>query len=322
MLHITNGDAVLAGFREGGIPGTYLAWRDVLHDGAVPQTASLEDLSDVRARVIATFGGHGDYAAVRAGFGERDRTLAAFREHEETVLWFEHDLYDQLQLLQILDWLSRQDRDAVRISLIQIDRHAGVSPFFGLGQLSGRQLAELLPVRQPVSPEQFAIGREAWAAFCAPDPTGLAALANSSIPEMPFLSAALTRCLEEYPSVRDGLSRTERQLLEAGASGARHRRDYYTASSSRESCPWGDMSVYARLDLLSAGPRPAVDRVGADEFALNARGRRILAGDEDWFREPGRDVWIGGVHLDAGARIQWRWDGARRTIVSVEPRQT
>jgi len=62
--------------------------------------------------------------------------------------------------------------------------------------------------------------------------------------------------------------------------------------------------------------------VGADEFALNARGRRILAGDEDWFREPGRDVWIGGVHLDAGARIQWRWDGARRTIVSVEPRQT
>ena len=138
-------------------------------------------------------------AAVRAGFGERDRTLAAFREHEETVLWFEHDLYDQLQLLQILDWLSRQDRDAVRISLIQIDRHAGVSPFFGLGQLSGRQLAELLPVRQPVSPEQFAIGREAWAAFCAPDPTGLAALANSSIPEMPFLSAALTRCLEQYP---------------------------------------------------------------------------------------------------------------------------
>jgi hypothetical protein len=315
MLHVTNGDSVLAGFREGGIPGTYLAWRDVLHDGPVPQTASLEALSDVRAQVLSEFGGEGDYAGLRAELAERDRTLTAFREHDETVLWFEHDLYDQLQLLQILDCLSREDRDGARVSLIQIDRHPGVSPFFGLGQLSGRQLADLLPSRQPVSPVQFANGREAWSAFCAPDPRGLAALAQSSIEEMPFLSAALTRCLEEYPSARDGLSRTERQLLEAGASGARHRRDYYVASSSRESCPWGDLSVYARLDRLSFAPGPAVDRQGPDEFALNERGRRILAGEKDWFREAGRDAWIGGVHLDAGARRQWRWDG--RTIVSI-----
>ena len=233
------------------------------------------------------------------------------------MLWFEHDLYDQLQLVQILDWLSRQDRARARISLIQIGEHAEVSPFFGLGQLTGRQLAELLPQRQPVSPGQLAIGSDAWTAFCAPDPNALAALATRSLPEMPFLPAALMRCLEEYPSVRNGLSRTEQQLLEAGSSGARHRRDYYVASSRRESCPWGDMSVYARLDRLSSGPGPALDRIAADEFVLNDRGRRILAGDQDWFREAGRDVWIGGVHLDAGARRQWRWDGFRGTIVST-----
>jgi hypothetical protein len=318
MLHVTNGDSVLEGFREGGIPGTYLAWRDVLHDGSVPQTASLEALSDVRARVLSEFGGEGDYAGLRSEFAERDRTLAAFREHDETVLWFEHDLYDQLQLLQILDWLSRQDRDGARISLIQVDRHPEVSPFFGLGQLSGRQLADLLPARQPVSPAQFAIGREAWAAFCAPDPGALAGLAKSSFEKMPFLSAALTRCLEEYPSAQDGLSRTERQLLEAGLSGARHRRDYYIASSRRESCPWGDLSVYARLGRLSTGPGPAVDRLAADEFALNDRGRRLLAGDDDWFGEGEgeRDVWIGGVHLRAGTDPLWRWDRARQALVS------
>ena len=60
MLHVTNGDSVLKGFREGGIPGTYLAWRDVLHDGPVPETASLEALSDVRARFLSEFGGEGD----------------------------------------------------------------------------------------------------------------------------------------------------------------------------------------------------------------------------------------------------------------------
>ncbi len=312
MLHITNGDSVIDGFRDGRIPGAYLPWRDPLHDGAVPQLPSLEALSDVRARRLS----QGDYAEVRAGFAERDRALGDFRAHDETVLWFEHDLYDQLQLLQILDWLSRQDRAGAQISLIQIGEHPEVPSFFGLGQLTGRQLADLLPRRQQVTPEQYAIGREAWTAFCAPDPTALADFANRSVPSMPFLSAALQRCLEEYPSLADGLSRTERQLLEVGASGVRHRRDYYLGSSRQEACPWGDLSVYLRLDALAAGPRPALDRFGPDEFAMNDQGRRLLAGKDDWPRvRDGIDVWIGGVHLE-GRDPFWRWDAARRTLVA------
>src|SRR3954464_9537428 len=163
MLHVTNGDSVVHSFRDGGMPGVYLAWRDVLHDGAVPQCDSLDAMSDVRANEIARLGGSGDYRALRAEFAQRDATLGAFRGHDEVVLWFEHDLYDQLQLLQILDWFSRQDHEGARVRLIQIDRHRDVSPFFGLGQLSGQQLADLLPLRQPVSPQQFAMGMVAWA---------------------------------------------------------------------------------------------------------------------------------------------------------------
>jgi len=310
MLHITNGDSVIESFREGRIPGAYLAWRDPLHDGPVPQVPSIEALSDVRARVLS----QGDYADVRADFAERDRTLGAFRADDETVLWFEHDLYDQLQLLQILDWFSRQDLAGARISLIQIGEHAEVPVFYGLGQLTGRQLVDLLPRRKPVTPEQYATGREVWTAFCAPDPTALAEIAHRSFQAMPFLSAALQRCLEEYPSVVNGLSRTERQLLEAGASGARHRRDYYLGSSRQETCPWGDLSVYLRLDALAAGLRPALDRLGPDEFAMNDQGRRLLAGDDDWPRvRDGLDVWIGGVHLE-GRDPRWRWDATRRTL--------
>jgi hypothetical protein len=312
VLHITNGDSVIEGFRDGRIPGAYLPWRDPLHDGAVPQLPSIEALSDVRARLLS----QDDYAEVRAGFAERDRTLADFRAHDETVLWFEHDLYDQLQLLQILDWFSRQNLADARISSIQIGEHPEVPVFHGLGQLTGRQLADLLPRRQAVTPDQYAIGREAWTAFSAPDPTALVEVAHRSFQAMPFLAAALQRCLEEYPSIADGLSRTERQLLEAGASGARHRRDYYLGSSRQEACPWGDLSVYLRLDALAAEPNPAIDRLGADEFALNDLGRRLLAGDADWWDvRGGADVWIGGVHLE-GREPPWRWDATRRALTS------
>lgn len=35
------------------------------------------------------------------------------------ILWFERDLYDQLQLLQLLDWFSSQRRRTDSLLLVQ-----------------------------------------------------------------------------------------------------------------------------------------------------------------------------------------------------------
>jgi hypothetical protein len=313
MLHITNGDSVVHGFRAGAVPGTYLPWRDVLHDGAVPQTSTLEELSDIRAGALANLGDDGgDYEELRASFAERDRTLADFRRHDETVLWFEHDLYDQLQLLQLLDWFSRQNLAGVRLSVIQIGEHPELPNFHGLGELNGQQLAALLPTRSSVSATQLEIGRQAWEAFCAPDPTTLVSLARRSDPGMPFLQAALQRLFEEYPSILGGLSRLERELVMAGAAGARHRQEFYRRSQAFESCPWGDLSVYMRLERLASGDHPALDRLGGDEFAINDQGGRLLAGEDDWTTSSGLDVWLGGVHLTGADG--WRWNEDARAL--------
>src|SRR5438552_13212667 len=75
MLHVTNGDSVVESWRSVGLPGIYLPWRDVLHDGAVPQCDTLEQMSDVRAKEINKLGGYGDYDSLRAEFASRDATL-------------------------------------------------------------------------------------------------------------------------------------------------------------------------------------------------------------------------------------------------------
>src|SRR5689334_15672387 len=187
MLHITNGESVVQLFKDGGIPGLYLSWDDPLHDGPVPAAASLPELSDIRARALAGFG-WGGYDEIRGRFSERDRALDGFRGHDETVLWFEHDLYDQLQLVQLLDWFSRQDIVATRLSLVQAGEN--------LGELDGDRLAALLPTRTPVTVRQLEIGRDTWQAFCAPDPAALVEIAGRGDRAMPFLAAALQRLLE------------------------------------------------------------------------------------------------------------------------------
>lgn len=315
MLHIANGESVTGTFRQVRFPGTYLSWNDVLHDGPVPQTTTLNDLSDIRAQTLAGFG-WGSYDKIRAEFAVRDRTLQDFRKHQDVVLWFEHDLYDQLQLLQLLDWFEHQDLEGINLDLVQIDSYPGVRPFYGLGQLSGPQLARLFPMRKRVTGAQRSIATETWQAFRAPEPTGLLAISQQILSEMPFLGAALQRFLEEYPWTTDGLSRTERQVLQAAAAGKRKKQEIYMESRKQESVPWGDASVYLRMAWLTAGPNPALVESPKNEYAITDAGRQLVAGKADWVQLQGSvDRWLGGVHLN-GAQPQWRWDHEKKTLVA------
>jgi len=313
MLHITNGESVVHSFREGAIPGSYLSWNDVLHDGAVPATPTLSELSDIRAQALSQLGA-GSYDYIRSGFAARDQALADFHRHDEVILWFEHDLCDQLQLLQLLDWFSAHDLSRAQLSLIQINAFPGVEPFHGLGQLKGSQLAELLPTRKPVTVAELLLARKVWQAFRASDPSNLASLIAEEIAELPFLRKALLRLLEEYPSVRDGLARTQRQILHVVATGAQKKRDIYAASRQFEDCPWGDFSIDWRIDTLASTPNPALEKTGPDEYQITEFGRQLLAGKADWMSSSGGvDIWLGGAHLD-GTQAGWRWNEDQQAL--------
>jgi hypothetical protein len=112
VLFITNGDSAAGKIGASGLAGEILPWRDVLHEGPVPGGLSPEGLADVRARFLAERGWT-DLAGARRDFAQRDATLASYGDHEEIVLFFEHDLYDQLQLIQVLDWFSERDLEAI-----------------------------------------------------------------------------------------------------------------------------------------------------------------------------------------------------------------
>ncbi len=111
-LHITNGDSAAGGIRAVDGTGDILPWRDILHDGPVPSGLSLAELSRVRAKFLSSEG-FGVSAQIQREFAERDDTIRRFSDFEEVVLWFEWDLYDQLQLIQVLDFLSSSTRESL-----------------------------------------------------------------------------------------------------------------------------------------------------------------------------------------------------------------
>jgi hypothetical protein len=330
MLHVTNGDSAAAGLRASGVPGEILAWRDILHDGPVPAGLTLEELRPVRARYIAEQG-WGEYDAILADFMQRDTALIDATAEDEVVLWFEHDLYDQLQLLQLLDWFAAYPTQG-RLSLLCVGAHPEVADFSGLGQLTPAQLAALFPQRHAIAEAELALGRAAWAAFRAPDPTAIERLLSGSAAALPFLRAALERHLEEFPDTQSGLSRSERNILRAIDAGAKRPRDIYRASQQAEAVAFlGDWPVWTRLKTLASVPAPLIAQVSGDpvlasgggepgdEFlaqrlALTEAGRDALAGRLDWIAAHGVDTWRGGVHLRSPDAV-WRWDAATHSLI-------
>ena len=310
MLHVTNGDCTVEIMRRAHIVGDIIPWRDVLHEGPVPMLPP-DELRPLRAAHLARIG-PAEAAEVEAELRARDeRFEAAVEAGERVVLWFEHDLYDQLQLLQILAGLS--DRP-IGVELICVGSFPGRPDFAGLGELDPDELGSLWPVRAPLTNEHVRAARAGWDAFRGTDPSALARMAATPDARLPFLAAALRRLLEELPGVRDGLARTERQLLAAIAAGARTRERAFTDAAASEEAPFlGDATAFERLDELAGGPHPLVTAGG--ELALTAAGADVLAGRADRVALNGFDRWLGGLHLRAEDGL-WRWDAERDALVA------
>ena len=303
----------------------------------VPGGLSLEELSAHRARYLASTPWTGTYDEVSADLARRDSMLKRFKLCDEVVLWFEHDLYDQLQLLQILHWFSLRDLGATSLGMICIDSYPGVEPFHGLGQLDSSQLAGLFPARRAVGRPELELARRGWEAFTADEPGELQRLVDDGCPALPFLGAALARMLEQYPSTRDGLSRTERQVLQSLKDGELGLRELFRASQlDLEERPFmGDAIFVVHVAVLGDGPRPLLRMVddepvvgpgdAADDRAyweravrLTDDGRKVLAGQVDRTRYQTFDRWLGGVHLEGAAH----WAAPRRTGRDLRTRRT
>jgi RNA polymerase sigma factor (sigma-70 family) len=324
MLHVLNGDATRGIMERSDIPGTYTVWADVLHEGPVPGNVDDEEFRRMRIGFLTAFDDFVSPEEGEAMYRAWDELLASFAEYDEVVLWFEHDLFDQLILLRHLDWFARRDMGRTTLSLICIGEFPGIEGFAGLGQLSPDQLASLLGTRQRVTVRQTELGRAAWRAFTSSDPTAIERLRERDTSALPFLPGALVRFLEEYPSVGSGLSRTERQILDSLVRGVTTPVDLFRDTQRHEERVFmGDATFWTRLESLARGPRPLVrlhgrpthQRLPAGAVELTDDGRRVAAGEADAIALNGIDRWLGGVHL-MGRDVPWRWDPRKRKLVS------
>jgi hypothetical protein len=331
MLHIVDGGSVAGTLREATVPGEIRIYGDLMYEGPAPAGLDPQSWCNIRAQFLSEKLGLAReeiLAFLQASF----LTLDAASKHEEIVLWLDHRLSDQLILIELLDWFRRSRKEESQLSLICVGQYAGIRNFVGLGQLTPDQLTSLLDTRLAVSDAQILLGSTAWNAFTAPDPRAIERVLQEDTSPLPFLAAALRRHLQQFPSIDNGLSRTERQCLsvlsEQGALSA--IKLFFAVQQMENPLFMGDLSFFGILNEMASVRHPLIEieyavRVGSEDdkssiahsmIRITDTGLRVLQRQLDHIQLNGINRWLGGVHL-TGPEAAWRWDDDNRRLVAV-----
>jgi hypothetical protein len=327
MLHIHNGESSASTLRQSTIPGEHFAFRDALIGGATPAGLDVEDWRRLRAAHLSESYGV-DREKCEMDLLRQEEILASYTDHDEVVLWFELDLFCQVNLIYLLDWFSRRDLELTKLSLICIGEFKGVENFRGLGQLTVDQLASLFDLRHEVTAAELQLAVSAWAAYRSPDPAAIESLLSGDTSALPFLGAALRCHLARFPSVRNGLGRIESRGLELIGRGVDKFADLFRQFGDKEPIyGLGDFQFWLALKQLGTARNPFLTiengqslhglidsaKLSKTKVELTPQGEAALRGEADYVEMNGLDEWLGGVHLKSD-RV-WRWDEKSEKIV-------
>jgi len=105
ILHILNGDSTLAKFTKTSIQGQCMVWREVLTQGPLFYSLDSELFWEMRSQFMEKA-----YGAKLAGY--RRKVISEFNKlkkfkGDEIVLWFEYDLFCQVNFMAIMSYLLK-----------------------------------------------------------------------------------------------------------------------------------------------------------------------------------------------------------------------
>ena len=311
-MHVLNGDATLTLFRQSDIPGEIVVCREMMCEGKVICTDDMAAFFETRAKHLEQYYGI-DRQTYFANVVKELEKLKTAGEYDEIVLWFEFDLFCQINLLFILHYLRTQVIRLPKISLVSIENHPEVADFRGLGLLMPYHFPALLQERVYLEEADLQLAAHAWEAYCKGDPPELEAISQHATSHLSYLGPALIAHLQRLPAVDNGLNAIQSYFLRKLSLSSLRWYDLYAQF-------WDDMKIYGfgdfQLDIYIQRMRSAGIIEQQDVMlSITSLGREVLNNEENYTDYISlQHRWLGGLQL---LDNPWRWDDASKHVVKV-----
>ena len=273
LLHLLNGDATLQQFKQTNIKGDRLVWREMLCEGETIAEVGTPLFWEKRGTFLRDF--------APDSFEEHfERNKRAFSEvapskYEEVVLWFEYDLFCQINLLGLLSWIYNQPVKPGNISLICLGHHPKYEGLVGLGEINPAEYEALFENRIELDHSDLEYANNIWLSYCSDDHSNLLDLIEPSrADKFPYLEEALRWHQKRFPNPQNGLDDIETQVVQLLAETPMEERKLVGKLLRRPGFyGFGDLQYFKYLEELA----PILDKSDGI-IRLNERGQQVAAG--------------------------------------------
>ena len=279
FLHLLNGDTTLQQLNQTTIDGDRLVWREILCEGETTEPVGSPQFWEKRARFLSGFTTEGSLDVLeklKAVF-----STVKLSDFDEIVLWFEYDLFCQINLLGLLSWLNDRADAIQKVSLICLGEHPKYKGLVGLGEINSDDFYGLFDHRTPLHTEDLAYGAKIWSIYCSDNHEDLLRLIEPERNSVfPYLEEALRWHLKRLPDPGTGLDEIENEVLQLLATKPMDKRKLVGTLLRRDNFyGFGDLQYFKYIEQLS----PVLEETRG-LLKLNQLGEQIVAGEKN-FRE-------------------------------------
>ncbi|WP_299162559.1 DUF1835 domain-containing protein [uncultured Eudoraea sp.] len=212
QLHITNGDSFTQKLKTLKLKGDIITWREMLCEGKTETNVGSESFWKTRFDFL-----HKNYKVSKSWFVEKTlkeyRSLCNHKQQDQIILWFEYDLFCQINMLAVLSWLKKHRRYA-EIYLVCSGDEDETNRLYRLNDLSDEQLLNSYENKVKLSQNDIEYADYVWQLYCSDNPIRLENLIGFDNYQFDYLSDAIKVHLRRFPTIKNGLNELENRVLE------------------------------------------------------------------------------------------------------------
>lgn len=251
ILHITNGDSCTNYLKSLHFEGNFITWREMLCEGKTSIDVGSESFWKTRFDFLKSY-----YKVTKKTFIDftlkEYRTLCQTKGQKEIVLWFEYDLFCQINMIAILSWIKRF-RKGEKVTLVCSGDVEGSAKKLALGELTPEQIQQHFENRIELSIDDIEYADYVWQLYCSDSPLRLETV-NQFNPANPFyyLDDALNMHLKRFPSIENGLNVVENYIIQTAAETQPKSKNQLIGNllKNQEVLGFGDLQYALKLEKL------------------------------------------------------------------------
>lgn len=291
ILHITNGDGTTNYLQKLNFSGDFITWREMLCEGKTSTDVGSESFWKTRFDFLKD-----SYKVTKKTFIDftlkEYRNLCNKKDSKEIVLWFEFDLFCQINMIAVISWLKRY-RKGYHISMVCSGNIEGSKKKFALTELSQAQIQEHYKTRIDLTQDDIEYADYIWQLYCSDSPLRLETVHKFN-PMSPFqyLAAALESHLSRFPSIENGLNSVENFVLQTSETYQPKTKKELVDKllENQETFGFGDSQYYEKLEKLKS-------LFSTTKTAkLNKNGKKVLENQLNYYGKLRNDFsFLGGA---------------------------